>query len=175
MCLLFIQVTFSKIFRATCTFCTLVLSFHGFHGSFHRRYFHKTFHGSFCGRRFSSTEAFRKLSRKKKFTKTFTKAFYESSQGNLCGSIIASSEAFTEAFYCGSKFASKEAFTEASVRVNNKLEILDGFFFSHGSFKTKSNGAFTGASGKEKHCHESLRESFRHVVDILFKLYIPQP
>ena len=29
------------------------------------------------------------------------------------------------------------------------------------------------ASVKENYCHESFCESFRHVVDKLFKLYIP--
>ena len=33
--------------------------------------------------------------------------------------------------------------------------------------------AFALASAKKNYCHESFSESFRHVVDILLKLYVP--
>ena len=39
--------------------------------------------------------------------------------------------------------------------------------------KSNTMEASAIASVEENNCHESLCESFRHVVDVLFKSYIP--
>ena len=59
------------------------------------------------------------------------------------------------------------------MEVNNELEIMNNNFLPRNLSKTNPREASAIASAKGNYCHESFCESFRHVVDMIFKLYIP--
>ena len=163
--------SFHEIFRGSGSYI-----YESICGSFHGRYFHGSFcvSGSFRGSKFTSTEAFTKAFTEaftNHFTEAFTEAFVKVNlpprklSRKLSWDKFASTEAFTKAFM--------ESFTDASVGVNSKFAIIYNSFLLQQLQNKNPMKASAIASVKEKYCHESFCESFRHVVDILFILYIP--
>ena len=59
------------------------------------------------------------------------------------------------------------------MEVNNKIEIINNHFLPRKLSKINPMEPSAIASVKENYCHESFGERFRHVVDILFILYVP--
>ena len=65
-----------------------------------------------------------------------------------------------------------EDFTKASAEVSNILKIINNIFLQRKLSKQNPMEASVIAPVKENYCHECFRESFRHVVGILIKIYI---